>query len=314
MTYDDFLAEWRNDSDSIRCFTSGSTGAPQPILLPKREVLASARRTVDFFNLGKDSFLYSCVSPDFIGGKMVAVRAFSIDPAAPRFGYENPSNRPLAGYDGPLIDLLSVVPSQMEWIVDNLADVPSLGAILVGGSFIPDSLRRKIAASRLNAWETYGMTETASHVALRKIEWPQSPFSPLPGIKISDADGCLRIDIEGWKQVITHDLVRIDGEGRFEIYGRSDNVIITGAKKVFPEEVEALLEGVFPFDLAISWEPDEKWGQKVVMIADCNPAGEWSEQRIITACKGILPPHQVPKGVVYGRVPRTPNGKIRRKR
>ena len=318
MTFSEFIEEWRDGGDSICCHTSGSTGNPQEIQLPKKEVENSARRTIEFFRLTPESYLYSCVAPDFIGGKMVAVRGIVLNPDEPRFGYEKPTNRPLEAYDGPKIDLLSVVPSQMEWILDRLDSCDAhgdrlrdkIGAVLIGGSFIPEGLRRRIAESGIEAWESYGMTETASHVALRRIGWPQEGFTPLPGVEISLVEGCLAIDIEGWKRVVTHDIAEIDAEGRFSIVGRSDNVIVTGGNKVFPEDVEARLAGCFPFDFAITWESDDKWGQRVVMIAETE---EPDDKEIIKLCKEVLPAHMVPKGVLKGKIPRTPNGKIKRK-
>ena len=166
MTYEDFAQEW-DSRDMITCRTSGSTGAPKEILLPKQEMVNSALRTIDFFGLTGDSLLYSCIAPDFIGGKMMLVRQRA---AGCRFLWETPSNRPLDGYSGEPISLLSVVPSQVIYILDNIKDMPVIDAMLVGGSSIPESLRHRIEKSGLNAYESYGMTETASHIALRRIK------------------------------------------------------------------------------------------------------------------------------------------------
>lgn len=234
------------------------------------------------------------------------------------FTWEHPSNRPLSDYTGGQIDLLCVVPSQMSHILQNIDTLPELGAILIGGSPIPDDLRIQIAQSRLQCWETYGMTETASHVAIRRISEPQQPFEPLPGIRLSQNDsGCLEIEIPGWQNLVTNDVVEMDKTGRFSILGRADNVIITGGLKVHPEQVEATLRPHLPFDFMITSEPDGKWGERVVMVADrskTSASGTVDDRNIMAICKSVLLPFQVPKTIKEDTVPRTPNGKVARRR
>ena len=315
MTWWEFQAEWLGPETYIVCHTSGSTGTPKEIRLPKEQVSASARRTLQFFNLGSHSHFHSCLAPDYIGGKMMMVRALECGGS---FTWEHPSNRPLSDYTGGQIDLLCVVPSQMRHILQNIDTLPELGAILIGGSPIPDDLRIQIALSRLQCWETYGMTETASHVAIRRVSEPQQPFRPLPGIKLLQNDsGCLEIEIPGWRRFITNDVVKMDSESRFSILGRADNVIITGGLKVHPEQVEATLRPHLPFDFMITSEPDSKWGERVVMLADRSEAplcATPDDESIIAICKSVLLPFQVPKTIKEGIVPRTPNGKVARRR
>lgn len=233
------------------------------------------------------------------------------------FTWERPSNSPLTGYTGDRIDLMCVVPSQMHHILQNINSLPETGAILIGGSPIPDDLRLRIARSPLQCWETYGMTETASHVAIRRVSEPLQPFQPLPGIKLLQNDSdCLEIEIPGWQRFITNDVVKMDSESRFNILGRADNVIITGGLKVHPEQVEATLRPHLPFDFMITSEPDDKWGERVVMLADRSksPISEtWNDKNIILICKSVLLPFQVPKTIKEGTVPRTPNGKVARR-
>ena len=315
MTYEEFIEEWNGCEDCIVCHTSGSTGKPKEIRLPKAEVAKSARRTLDFFGIdGPESCFYSCISPDFIGGKMQAVRAVV---SGGRFLYETPSNRPQFNATGTRkIDLLSVVPSQMISMLERIGELPEIGNILVGGAPIPDALRERIAMSGLNAWETYGMTETASHVALRKISHPQKGFVPLLGIRLSlAADGALVIDLEGWKRIRVNDSVRIlkgtpQSITEFEIVGRLDNVIITGGKKVQPEEVEKTLESLLGCEVMVSWEEDLKWGQKIVLIV---PGNNLDSSEIMRICRENLESHCVPKLIERGEIPRTGNGKKRRK-
>lgn len=259
-----FLDEWSNKLPFIECRTSGSTGEPKLIRLPKQLMAESAMRTVRHFGLDGNSHLHSCISTDFIGGKMMVVRAALM---GAKLTSETPSNRPLRDYDGPEIDLLAVVPSQMIDLLDRLDQLPKIRHIIIGGAPIPPDLRGRIARSGLDAWETYGMTETASHIALRRVTDPPLPFRPLDGICIHcDADNRLIIEMGQWGKFHTNDIVEIGEDNSFTIKGRADNVIITGGKKVHPEEVEAILEGRLGCEVMVTSEPDTKWGRRVVLI------------------------------------------------
>ena len=121
MTWQEFQAEWLGPEPDIVCRTSGSTGTPKEIRLPKEQVSASARRTLQFFNPDSHSHFHSCLAPDYIGGKMMMVRALECGGS---FTWEHPSNRPLSDYTGDPIDLLCVVPSQMRHILQNIDTLP----------------------------------------------------------------------------------------------------------------------------------------------------------------------------------------------
>lgn len=305
MTYEQLASEWTDNSTVIKCHTSGSTGTPTDILLPKEQMKRNALRTIGFFSIDSESLLYSCISPEYIGGKMMLVRAM-VSGAA--LGYETPSNRPLQDYSGPEITLLSIVPSQMIYILDNIDRMPKIKNILIGGSAIPSSLRKRIAASRLNVWESYGMTETSSHIAIRKVEATETPFHTLPGVSVSIKNGALEITIEGWKTFLTNDAAEITSPGQFRILGRLDNVIISGGKKIHPEEVERKLSELIKIPFYITSVPDEKWGQRVIMVAEGN---EKENGSIIANAYNILPKHEIPKQIFFTRaLQRTPNGKI----
>lgn len=318
MTFEEFIEEWRSDAPVIKARTSGSTGTPKIIELPKPFVAASARRTVDFFGLDSESVLYSCVSPDFIGGKMMGVRA---ELTGAKLRWEIPSNRPLQSVDKEEhISLLAVVPSQMVHILDNWEQLPRIDNIIVGGSAIHPELRKRIEASGLNAWETYGMTETASHVALRRIYGDSEPFTMLPGISVSlDERGCLVFDFESGERVVTNDIGTIEDCRRFMVKGRADNVIITGGKKLHPEEAEDKLSRFIVAPFVVKGVADSKWGERVELHIE----GE-SESGVLSPgvggfeglykCMDEMFEHwQVPKKIrLVSKLERTANGKIKR--
>lgn len=308
MDFNDFKTIWQQAPEVITCHTSGSTGTPSEILLPKAQMIESARRTCSFFGISEGSRLYSCVGADYIGGKMMMVRSLV---SGADFGWEPPSNRPLENYDGPFIDLMSVVPSQMIYLLDNPEKLSQVGEFLIGGASIPAGLRKRILENGISAWESYGMTETSSHIALRKIDKDDKPFTTLPGITVEyHAGNQLAILIEGWKRFLTNDIAEIESPTGFRILGRADNAINSGGKKIYPEEIEALLSGHFTFPFFISSRKDEKWGEAVVIAVENTPV---SDEEILLKCKALLPSFKVPKMVLrLNKIPLTPNGKLKR--
>lgn len=333
MTYPEFIAEWRSKSACCIVHTSGSTGTPKELKLSKDIMRRSALRTVTFFGLRHGDRVHSCISPDFIGGKMMAVRA---EVAGLRLSWENPSNRPLITMEHPTDypAMVAVVPSQMLCILErpDLLEMRPNGhptAWLIGGAPIDAALRRRIAESGIVAWESYGMTETASHIALRRVADPPLPFRPMNGVSLmADERGCLIISVDEKENVITNDLVEFDNSGGFFVRGRADNVIITGGKKVQPETVEATLRGELGAygisDVMLTSEPDIKWGARLLLlveiagtpdfpIADEVIGADEILRQIEAICRSRLAPHEVPKEIRAVRhLPRTPNGKLYR--
>lgn len=308
---DDFLRQWNADIPFIKARTSGSTGKPKTILLPKKAMFASAERTNAFFNVGKRSLLYNCVSVKYIGGKMMYVRSFL---SGAEIISEPASNTPLYGVSPDMtITLLSVVPSQMIHILKlkekNI--LPGIDNIIIGGSAINPNLREQIVDSGLNAYETYGMTETCSHIALRKIESDCNlPYKTLPGIRIYQDDrDCLVIESGESGRIVTNDVVEITSCNSFNIKGRYDNVIITGGKKVFPENVEKNLSKYVKSRFIATSRSHEKWGEELVIITDDISLAE-QKYDLLRRLKGKFPPETIPKDIIYtSHLPYSENGK-----
>ena len=321
MTYEEFIAEWESPSDRCRVRTSGSTGTPKEILLPKDLMIRSAKRTNTFFRLGAGAHIHSCIAADFIGGKMMAVRA-SVGELT--LTWESPSSRPevLTRFEGRLPALVALVPAQMPFILDHLPEAGCGDTVwLLGGSAIDPGLRHRITEAGVNAWETYGMTETASHIALRRVTDGDSRFSPLPDVVLSlTSEGCLVIEQYG-ERIVTNDLADLAADGTFRILGRADNVIITGGRKVNPEKVEATLnDALRPFgveEVMLIGEADEKWGSRLVLLMTTRDGHDDSATliaRAAEAARNHLDRHEVPKEYrIVGSLPRTPNGKLKRR-
>lgn len=266
LTYGELEAQWFDGNDFVPAATSGSTGTPKLMRLSKALMRASAEATNSFFGITSSSRLHSCVGARYIGGKMMMVRALI---AGAGFSYEQPSNRPLSRCSTDIpIDLLAVVPSQLLWLTDNADTLPVIKNIIAGGSALSPQLRRAVLRSGLNVYETYGMTETASHIALKHVDSePDSPFVPLPGIRTDiDSRGCLTISRPPFDTVLTNDLATVGPGGCFNIMGRFDDVIISGGVKVHPAEVERKASALVGCPVAVSWSADSKWGQRVVWV------------------------------------------------
>lgn len=320
MTQKEFEQIWHDGNDYVECRTSGSTGTPKEIQLSKDFMRQSARRTNVFFGIDFASRLHTCLDFRYIASKMMTVRA---EEASCCLTSETPSSRPLGDIaKDETIDLLSVVPAQMQWILD--ADQPWTGIrnILIGGSAIPPVMRRRIALSGYDAWETYGMTETASHIALRKVSDDDSLFRTLSGIMVGvNEEGCLVVNLPGEKPLATNDLAEVFGDKEFRILGRADNCVISGGVKIIPEELESRLGPFIAFDYCISSVPDGKWGERLVLVVATD--GISIEENLIKEAVGVRLRQyrksldlgvKSPKEVVcVNSFPTTPNGKLDRR-
>lgn len=314
MTYDEFLLEWKSDSPAISCHTSGSTGEPKKILLPKWLLEQSALRTIRFFNLQPGSRFHSCISPEYIGGKMMAVRSILIDGV---LTFETPSNSPLKNLDDGIIDLLAVVPSQMKYLVETDYSFENIKNVIIGGAPLPASLTKKIAEKGINAYETYGMTETASHIALKKITKQNSGFVPLDGIVIGlDDNNRITVSLPNPDAknlyFVTNDIGEFQEDGSFMIKGRYDNIINSGGIKINPEIIERIIEEELELEVLITSEPDDKWGEKIIMIVDDNKMPV-SDEEIYALCSRKLKKEMIPKSVIHAKIVKTANGKKKRK-
>lgn len=320
MTQTEFDAIWHNDDDFVVCHTSGSTGRPKEIQLKKEFMRRSAERTVAFFNIDSDSRLHTCLDFKFIASKMMTVRA---EVANCCLTSEPPTSTPLRGIGkAERIDLLSVVPAQMAGILNESSGWTGIRHFLIGGSAIPPLLRRRIVLSDYDAWESYGMTETASHIALRKVEETgREPFKTLAGITVGQSkDGCLKVKLPGCKIIKTNDLAEILSDTEFRILGRADNCIISGGIKIIPEDLESLLGPFIAFEYVLSSVPDEKWGERLVLVVEAPREYfdlEFLKKSLMVRLnmfrKSLDLGPKSPKDIIFvDSLPRTQNGKIHR--
>lgn len=281
MTLEDFLSEWNNDSDTVLVHTSGSTGKPKPMRVEKKRMLNSARITCDFLGLKPGDSALLCMSLDYIAGKMVVVR--SIERHLHLISV-SPSGHPLKDVDEE-ITFAAMVPMQ----VYNTLQVPEeherlthIRHLIIGGGAIDASLEKELQAlpGNIAIWSTYGMTETLSHIALRRINGDESSewYQPFDSVHISQTEeGCLVIDapLVCAETLVTNDIVEIEPyiynkveKLRFRIKGRKDNVICSGGIKIQIEEVETLLKPHLEKPFMLAKKKDEKFGEIAVLLSE----------------------------------------------
>lgn len=292
--------------------TSGSTGEPKAMWVEKRRMEASARMTCDFLGLHEGDTALLCMSLDYIAGKMMVVRSLV---RGLRLITVEPSGHPLAGVAGQL-DFAAMVPMQV-WnslqVAEERERLMTIGNLIIGGGAIDDRLAHELAGFPNRVWSTYGMTETLSHIALRRLSGPGATewYTPLPGVGLSlTADSCLVIDAPAVHdgRLVTNDIAEMAPDGRFKILGRKDNVICSGGLKIQAEEVERLLRAHLREPFIITKRRDEKFGEVVVLLteSDVDAARD--------VCQRVLPKYWQPRAYVHtDRIPLTETGKPARK-
>ena len=312
MSLEEFLLEWRSDSPYVEVKTSGSTGEPKRMMVEKRRMMNSARITCDFLGLKPGDTALLCMSLDYIAGKMMVVR--SIERNLKLITVE-PSGHPLT--EDSKYDLVAMVPMQ----VYNSLQVPEekerlmqIKHLIIGGGAIDESMEEELREFPNSVWSTYGMTETLSHIALRRLNGKEASvwYVPFPSVKVRlNEEGCLVIDAPEVceETLVTNDIAEIEASGRrFRILGRKDNVICSGGIKIQTEEVERTLKPYLDAPYMISKRPDPKFGEIVVLLTE----GDISDAR--EACERILPKYQQPKDYLrVDRIPLTETGKPARK-
>ncbi len=310
MTLQQFIDDWNSDNDRLLVHTSGSTGTPKPLWVEKKRMEASARTTCRFLGLKPGDTALLCMPLDYIAGKMMVVRSIV---AGLQLISVKPSGHPLAGMTSAPA-FAAMVPMQ----VYNSMQVPEerdllqqIRHLIIGGGAIDGHLAKELRAFPNAVWSTYGMTETLSHIALRRLNGNEASewYSPFGGVGIStDSEGCLIIDAPEvcGHPISTNDIARLSPDGRqFRIIGRRDNVICSGGIKLQTEEIEAILYPHLPLPFIITKVPDEKFGEAAVLLTTAADL-----QSVKSVCSRHLSRFQMPRHFfTVSAIPTTANGK-----
>ena len=304
----DFLTEWYSDSETVVTQTSGSTGIPKKIERKKSAMKQSAIMTGRFLDLKTGDSALLCMPTCYIGGKMMLVRAIVW---RLKLMCIRPVSHPLENINQEIV-FSAMTPMQVE---NSLGKLHLVRKLIIGGAHVALPLVEKLKNIPTDIYETFAMTETVSHIALRKISGGgENPFRLLPDTKIRiDERGCLCIqplflDLE--EEIITGDLVKILSDNEFEWLGRVDNVINSGGIKIFPEKVERQLKSMIHRDFIISSEKDSLLGEKVILIVEGEKIPDLEEKMAEFPYQNK---YEKPRKIVY--VPhfeRSSNGKLLR--
>ncbi|TLX71990.1 hypothetical protein E9993_19475 [Labilibacter sediminis] len=304
-----FVEEWLSPLDYIVAQTSGSTGEPKKIKLKKEHMIASAKKTIRYFNLQPDQTALLCLSANYIAGKMMIVRAFV-------GGFDlklvEPGGYPLRDITTQ-IDFAAMVPLQVSNSIQEVEAWRTVKTVIIGGGAVSDELKSSLVDLDTGFYETYGMTETVSHVAVRKIG-EDDRFKPMPNVSFDvDERNCLVIqapDISS-TPVVTNDIVDVDACGHLLLQGRYDNVINSGGVKISPEQVERKLSKCIEAFFVISSVQDDKLGEMLVLVVEEGVDLSQVKKQI----KDIqsLNKYEKPKRILQVKnIPLTPTSKIMR--
>jgi o-succinylbenzoate---CoA ligase len=308
----EFILQWLDESDTIIQYSSGTTGKSKMIRLLKAAMIRSAENTCLFFNLKKGQTAALCLPIEYIAGKMMVVRSIV---CGLNLYLTEPKSKP----DFPVlreIDFCAMVPFQVanSWQAKN--ELPPVRILIIGGSEISKELENLVKDIPVEVYATYGMAETCSHIALRRINGPNPDkwYKALPGIKLeTDHRNCLVIKASYLPSpVVTNDQVQLEANGRFRWIGRYDNLLNSGGIKLMPEEVEAALADKTGIEFALIGLPDPKFGQRLVLVTEENRE-KISDDVIRTELARLMPVKIMPKDIVrIEKFPRNSSFKIDR--
>ncbi len=265
----DFLTDWFDATPFVEVKTSGSTGNPKTIPLQKIHMINSAKATGDYFNLPENTAALLCMSPNYIAGKMMFVRALTL---GWHLDVVAPTSNPLKNSDKNY-DFSAMVPMQLH---NSLSYIHKIKKLIVGGGTVSNELLSKIQEVKTEIFATYGMTETITHIAVKRINViagrvKQTQYKILPNIQISlDYRGCLVIDAPtiSEEKVVTNDLVELISSTEFKWLGRIDNVINSGGIKLIPEQIEEKLAEIIENRFFVAGKKDEILGEKLILIVE----------------------------------------------
>jgi len=300
--------------------TSGTTGSPMNIHIKRLDVIHSARLTADTFDLKEGDRALHCLPCEFIAGKMMLARAFAlgldlhiIDPRGSVLDNLRTEDR---------FRFTAMVPLQLHRALqEGRARVErQFDTILLGGGPVSDALIEDLQGLSTTVFLSYGSTETVTHVALRKLNGADGSdhFAAIGAVTFTiDPRGCLIIRTPhlSIKEHITNDLVELIDDHRFRWLGRRDNVILSGGKKIFPEQLEQRTSGLIPYPHFFTSFPEERLGQAVMLVLETEQPPQETLPEILERLVSVLQAHELPRRVTaLRRFERTISGKIQRGR
>ncbi|RTY72701.1 AMP-binding protein [Flavobacterium sp. LS1R10] len=298
----DFILDWFDNKSYLELNTSGTTGIPKVIRIEKQAMVNSAIATGDFFDLQPGNKALHCLPTKYIAGKMMFVRSFIL---GLDIDFVAPSSHPLLNNETKY-DFVAMVPLQAQ---NSLTMLKNVKKMIVGGAKMNKTLEKGLCKLKTKVYETYGMTETITHIAAKEIG--EVAFSVLPNVKIAKDDrDCLVINAPkiSSEAIVTNDIVELINENQFIFLGRIDNIINSGGIKLIPEQIEEKLATMIHSRFFVTAKQDLVLGEKLVLII------EGEQQIIAETVFDVLDKYEKPKEVLFvAKFAETQNGKIKRK-
>lgn len=307
----EFIVKWMAGETSFTVQTSGSTGPPKNIQLTRKQLIASANRTNDYFQLNSNSTVLMVLSPHTIAGKMMLVRALIGDYS---LIIDSPNLNPLKNVtEDTCISFASLVPAQIAYLINSSpVRFSQIETILLGGAPLNEKIESQLHILHNNCYMGFGMTETVSHIAVRKLG--ESHYKALKGVTFSSSDNQLIIEDKflNSDKLITTDTVELIDNQHFNWLGRHDFVINSGGVKLHPEQIEQVLSDLILGTFIIASEPDVTFGERCILIADFD-CGTIDLEKIQERCLERIGKHAQPKSIIYKQIAIEAGKKINRR-
>ena len=293
-----FLKEWGNNELSISLYTSGSTGKPKLIHLLKSDMVASAKLTGEYFNIEAGQKGLLCLPIKYIAGKMMLVRAMVL-------GFDLISIKPSSN---PIIECVqsinfaAMTPMQVNTVLNQSPDKLNLiEQLIIGGAPVDSRLESKLQEVKTHCFSTYGMTESITHIAVKKLNGKNKSkyFEALPNITFQcNKNNCLILNTPHLSSstITTSDIVELIDNKRFKFIGRIDNVINSGGIKIHPEDLETRVSNLFHNTrFFFSSLPDQLLGERLVLVIESKNSISNLESNL----KKQLDTFEIPKTIFY---------------
>ncbi len=303
-----FIQEWLDSKETVLVRTSGSTGNPKDVFLSKYKMINSAKATGTFFKLAENTTALLCLPANYIAGKMMLVRAMVL-------GWDlhivAPEKDAITQYDNDY-DFVAMVPYQVHYSLKSLNKIKKL---IIGGGSISQKLNDQLQNVDTEVFATYGMTETITHIAVRRINGlaKSDEYHALPNVNFSqDHRECLEIEAleVSDNKVVTNDIVKLISSSTFKYLGRIDNVVNSGGVKLFPEQIEAKLASYIDRPFMIASEKSETLGEQLIMILEEDSSKKNPDFK---SAFSALSNYERPKKIYsFSKFPFTETGKIKR--
>jgi O-succinylbenzoic acid--CoA ligase len=306
-----FLVGWYSNKESFEIISSGTTGQPKAGEFSRNALISSAQITIETFDLKPGDTLLMCLPTKFVAGKMMLVRAIvgkmKLFAAAPK-------SNPIKELNN-AIDFAAFTPHQMHHIIKESPEkLDLIKKVIIGGSPVSDALKNRLLTFNPVFYETYGMSETLTHLAIRPLHDNSDLFTVLKGFEIdSDETGRLVVDADHLADcpIATSDIVEIIEPNKFRWLGREDNVINSGGVKLFPAVIERKLSPLIDTNFIIGKQQDNELGERVVLFIEGEQLSDDTLDLLKTAFAKSLDKYEIPKKIYYlTKFPRNKNGKI----